>query len=177
MSIFRDIKRKIKRIYLRFITLKGDPKHLAFSLSVGIFVGMMPIMPFQTILALFLAFIFRANKIAAFLGTLISNPLNLYFVYLWSYQIGTFLLGRPYESTVINRIRVIIYDNIDEPIDLLKSLTELGGEIISALLIGGIVLALIVAIPSYFFLKFILAYIQKWRINRKYRNRNDTPEL
>ena len=52
----------------------------------------MPILPFQIALAVLLALIFRGSKIAAALGTWISNPLNWYFLYLYSYKIGAAIL-------------------------------------------------------------------------------------
>jgi uncharacterized protein (DUF2062 family) len=63
---------------------------------VGVFIGFSPLLGLHTILATFIAFLFRFNKVAIYLGTYINNPfLTLVPIILVSYGIGAFLLGRP----------------------------------------------------------------------------------
>ena len=85
---------RISRYYfLRFIRLRGEPRELALGMSFGIFSGMMPIIPFRTILAVALALVFKGSKITAALGVWVSNPLNWYILYYLNYKIGAFILG------------------------------------------------------------------------------------
>ncbi len=67
--------RQIRYYYLRFIRLRGQPHDLALGMAMGIFCGMLPIIPFQTALAVTLAIFFKGSKITAALGTWVSNPL------------------------------------------------------------------------------------------------------
>jgi len=45
-------KRFFKYFYLKFLRLKGDPQSLAGGIAIGVFLGIMPIMPFQTLILL-----------------------------------------------------------------------------------------------------------------------------
>jgi uncharacterized protein len=87
------IWRTLKYLHLRFIRLRGQPHEIALGIALGIFAGAMPIVPFQTAFAVFLALLFKGSKIAAALGTWISNPLNWYFFYFYSYKIGAWIIG------------------------------------------------------------------------------------
>lgn len=49
----------IKYLHLRFIRLKGDPFTLAKGIGIGVFVGQTPTIPFQTVITLPLAMLFR----------------------------------------------------------------------------------------------------------------------
>ena len=88
-------ERQIRYYYLRFIRLRGDPSELALGMALGVFTGMMPIMPFQIAVAVALALFFKGSKITAALGTWISNPLNWYFLYYANYKLGAFILRLP----------------------------------------------------------------------------------
>jgi uncharacterized protein (DUF2062 family) len=78
--------------YLRLMRLGATPHSIALGLALGVFVGCLPIVPFQIALALPLAFFFGGNKITAMLATFISNPLNLPFFYYGLYRIGRMFL-------------------------------------------------------------------------------------
>ena len=153
--------RQIKYYYLRLIRLRGEPHELALGLAFGVFSGMLPIMPFQIALAVTLALFFKGSKITAALGTWVSNPLNWYFHYLFSYKIGASLLGIPEKkgfSIIVNAV-----EEGDRFVSALWKITEAGGTIIAAFLIGGLILGVLLAFPSYFvFLKFF-QWIRMWR--------------
>jgi len=84
------IKRRLKYYYFRLIRLRGSARELALGATFGIFAGMLPIIPFQIIVALALSF-FKASKITAIAGTLISNPVTVYPIYKYCYIIGSFI--------------------------------------------------------------------------------------
>jgi uncharacterized protein (DUF2062 family) len=97
-------QRQIKYYYLRLARLKDDPRELALGVALGVFAGMMPIMPFQTIMAIAMALFMKASKITAAAGTWISNPLNWYLVYFYNYKLGAFILGLPKQSIIFSSI-------------------------------------------------------------------------
>jgi uncharacterized protein (DUF2062 family) len=134
---------------------------LALGLAFGVFSGMLPIMPFQIAFAVALALFFKGSKITAVLGTWVSNPLNWYFHYLFSYKIGAYLLGIPEKKGF--SIIVHAVEEGDRFVSALWKITEAGGTIIAAFLLGGIILGILFAFPSYFvFLKFF-QWFKKWR--------------
>ena len=71
----------------------GPPGRTAAAFGLGVFVGFVPVMPFQTALALALAFLFRLNRPAAFLGTLVWQPFTAPFILAAEWGVGSLVLG------------------------------------------------------------------------------------
>ena len=82
--------------FRRLLAIDDPPERTALAFSVGVFIAFSPLLGLHTILATLIAFLFRFNKVAIYLGTYINNPfLTLVPIILASYAIGAFLLGRP----------------------------------------------------------------------------------
>jgi len=88
-----DWKSKTRKIYERFVKIRGEPREIARGLAVGILIGFLPILGFQTLSALLLAALLKGNKIAAALGTLVSNPVTTAPIFALTYLTGGKLLG------------------------------------------------------------------------------------
>ena len=161
-----NYERQLKYYYLRFLRLRGEPHELALGMAIGVFSGMMPIIPFQVALAVALALLFKASKITAALGTWISNPLNFYFVYLYDYRLGAYLLGAEGGNEILKTLRDSI-NRGDEIAVIWGNFFSSGITLVSAFLIGGIIIGIIAAIPSYFVFLKIFQKIREWRQKRK----------
>jgi uncharacterized protein (DUF2062 family) len=86
----------LRATFRRLLAINDPPERTALAFSVGVFIGFSPFLGLHTILATLIAFLFRFNKVAIYLGTYINNPiLTLVPIILSSYAIGAFLLGRP----------------------------------------------------------------------------------
>lgn len=158
--------RQLRYYYWRFIRLKGNPRDLALGIALGIFSGLLPIVPFQTALAVFLALVFGGSKITAALGTWISNPLNWYVVYYLNYRIGAAILGLSEKNRGFSSVMETVQRG-EEGMGLVHAILGAGSSIIAAFLLGGLILGLLVAPASYpIFLKVFRA-IQQWRENRR----------
>ena len=82
--------------FRRLLAIDDPPERTALAFSIGVFIAFCPFLGLHTILATFVAFIFRFNKIAIYAGTFINNPfLTLVPIIVASYAIGAFILGRP----------------------------------------------------------------------------------
>ncbi|MBD0371945.1 MAG: DUF2062 domain-containing protein [Pyrinomonadaceae bacterium] len=80
----------------RLLAIDDPPERTALAFSIGIFIAFSPFLGLHTILATFLAFVFRFNKVAIYTGTFINNPfLTLVPIILASYAIGALVMGRP----------------------------------------------------------------------------------
>ena len=158
--------RQIRYFYLRFIRLRGEPHELALGIAFGIFAGMMPIMPFQIALAVTLALIFKASKIAAALGTWVSNPLNWYFLYSYSYKIGASILGIPGKSKIFSSVMASMRQG-EEAIAIIAKIAGAGGSMAAAFVLGGLIMGLAAAIPSYFIFLNLFQLIRQWRQERR----------
>lgn len=156
---FREkLKRFLRYWYLRLVRIQATPHTIAVGLAAGVFVGLLPVLPFQTVLAVALAFVVRGSKIAAALGTWISNPLNWAFCYLMFYYVGKAVV--PFDVPPLDLERV-------EMAQLLES----GWRLLFVMMVGGLVVATPTAIVSYFLaLKGVTAY----RARRKARLNADS---
>ncbi|MDQ7031253.1 MAG: DUF2062 domain-containing protein [Desulfonauticus sp.] len=144
--------------YLRILRIKSSPESVALGLAIGIFVGFLPIIPFQTVVAVAFAFLFRSSKIAAALGTWISNPLNVVFFYYMLYVVG--------------KIFVPVQAKLDFSHLAMKDLIQAGWDLFLAMTVGGLVLGIPASIATYFiFLKIIRRYREKKREKRYSRFR------
>lgn len=131
-------KKRFKKFYDQFISLKGAPESIALGMAIGIFIGATPTIPFHTILIAILTFLLRQNFTAAYLGSwLISNPLTIPFLYLTQYHLGRCLLGN-------DNLQVGFSDYS------IWHIVNTGWCVASPLLIGGIIMAPFFAVPAYF---------------------------
>ena len=146
--------------------LRGNPHDLALGIALGVFSGLLPVVPFQTALAVFLALVFRGSKITAALGTWISNPFNWYLVYSLDYRIGAAILGLSEKSRGFSSVMAALQRG-EEGMGLVQTVLAAGGSIIAAFLLGGLILGFLIAPISYpVFLKVFRA-IQQWRDTRR----------
>lgn len=161
-----EIGRQLRLYYLRLKRLKGDPRDLALGVALGVFSGMMPILPFQTALAVTLAVFFKSSKITAALGTWVSNPLNWYFLYFYSFKIGAMVLGLPEQSRVFSAIMQAIRVN-EDPTVIAGKILGAGSAIISSFLVGGVIMGVVAAPVAYVVFLPIFRSFREWRRSRK----------
>jgi len=161
------LNRLIRYYYLRFIRLRGNPHELALGMSFGIFTGMMPIMPFQMALSVALALLFKGSKITAALGTWISNPLNWYFLYYYNHKLGAYVLGvQGQQSTMFSSIMMSIRSGEDAMV-IAEKIVAAGGFMVASFLTGGLIMGIMVSLPSYFIFLYIFRHIKVWRESRR----------
>jgi len=157
-----ELKRRARYLYLRLIRLKDDPKELALGMAIGVFVGILPVVPFQTIVAITLALFLKTSKVTAAAGTWISNPLNWYFVYRWDYKLGCLVLGFSEKNAAISSILSVV-KSAQDPLFIACRIMESGIMIISAFLAGGIIAGFIAAVPTYVISLHFFKIIRKWK--------------
>jgi len=135
-------------------------------MAVGIFAGMMPIIPFHTATALALALFFKGNKIAAALGVWVSNPLNWYLLYYFNYKIGAFILGLSEKGIGFSSL-LSSSSQGETAIDVAMKILGAGSLVVTAFLLGGLVMGGICAIPSYFIFLKVFRSMRHWREQRR----------
>jgi len=141
--------------------LKGHPRELALGTTFGIFAGMLPIIPFHMIVAVALSFFFKASKITAIAGTWICNPITIYHIYKYCYIIGSFVLGFDHKIMLIGPVSDAI--NNGEYFRAVSAILNGGGLVVAAFLLGGVILGIIFAIPSYFGSLYFFKIFISWR--------------
>lgn len=161
-----NLRRRAKYLYLRMMALRGSPRELALGMALGIFCGMLPILPFQTALAVTLAFVLKASKITAALGTWVSNPPTWYALYFYSYKLGAYILGIPNNNPFFSSVMAAIEAG-EAPMAIITKILSAGGAGVAAFLVGGFVLGIVMALPSYFIFLRVFDYFRLKRLNRK----------
>ena len=93
-DFFRNFQKKKIKQFITDEILESNDSNLVKSLSIalGVFIGIAPFWGFQTVLVIFLAVLFRWNKILAFTFSNISIPPMIPFIILASLQIGSFFV-------------------------------------------------------------------------------------
>ncbi len=165
-TFYQKLKRFIMLIYYKVLRIQATPEAISRGLASGVFIGMLPLLPVQTPCAILLAYILKGSKIAAALGTWISNPLNWVPLYISFYFIG---------RKVYHFINSHILGNVELPfsvpsLDLdhinFMELLEEGPKMLFIMFVGALVLAIPSAIISYLVSVKVITLYQK---NKKAR--------
>ncbi len=142
-TIFFTLIRKIRKFIFWFWEQEGSLYQRAFGFGLGVFSGCFPFFGLQTLIGIFLAKIFNANRLLAALGTWISNPITYLPLYWFNYRIGSFFLdggGREVNFSYITK----------------NELWSQGWHVSSRLIVGSTVIGLILGFISAICLYFLL---------------------
>ncbi|TCK02881.1 hypothetical protein CLV27_1594 [Phorcysia thermohydrogeniphila] len=127
----------------KLLEMKESPDEMAKGLALGVFIGFLPINGFQVLIAVTIAALTRVSKMAAAIGTHVTNPWTTIPVLIIDYYVGCFLLGRKACTPHVD-------------FTSLSSLISAGKEIILPMFVGGIFLGTIFSVLSYFGIKKLL---------------------
>lgn len=130
-------KRSARYWYLSLLRIKAPTHAIAMGLALGVFIGFLPIIPFQTVVVLVLAFFLRCSKIAAVLGTWVSNPADMVFLYYLAHRIGGLLVP-------------VSPAGFDGQPRTLMEMMAYGWQTFAVMFVGGLILAVPAALLTYF---------------------------
>jgi len=139
-------KFNIREFTERVKKLHGDPHYVAMGMAIGVFISITPTIPFHTIIAVALAFIFRGSKAAAALGVWFCNPLTAPLFYWGSYKAGMLFMGNQGPLNV----------KFESILELIK----LGADVTMAMIMGGVILGILPGIAAYFLTRKIFLTIR-----------------
>lgn len=172
------VTRWLRYQYLRLLRINDDPQPIAMGMAVGVFLGVFPTFGLGAVLAYILAVIFRFNRAAAIIGSLIMNPLTTPLFWSGSAILGTMLVGGDWHSTVQ---AVETFSKTFSPKDFLTKelwviLAGAARKSLYVYMVGNAILAILFAILSYFLtLKLTLAYRRRKADLLRRRSKVHTP--
>jgi glycosyltransferase involved in cell wall biosynthesis len=140
-NLFRKLKKKGFTRFIMEDLLGSDDsaEKKAFSIALGVLIGLSPLWGFHTVVVIFLALLFNLNKVIAFAFSNFSLPPFIPLILYFSLKLGSWLLGESFVLTV---------SEIDPSIELVKYL--------KSYIVGSLVLSVTAAIvcgfASYLFL-------------------------
>lgn len=136
------IKRKLRFVYLKIIRLSDPPEIIARGAAIGVLMGILPTFGLGVLLSLGVAFVFRANKAAAVLGSLIMNPFTSPFFWGISAAVGSFIM-REDRAELLRRLHGADGESI------LKN----AGWLTAVYMTGNIIVSAVFTVISYYLVK------------------------
>lgn len=129
--------------------IKDPPSRTAFTFSIGLFIGMSPLIGLHTLIALAIAIIFRLNKLVILIATYLTNPWTIVPIYTFSTIIGAKILNRSIEI------------EIDWHHLTLSQLLHNAGNLLLPFITGSIIVGFVSSVLSYIIIYVILS--KRWR--------------
>jgi len=159
-----NIRRELKRLYLRIVTSKGAPHQVAGGVALGVFWGVSPLWGLQTILALISATALNVSRIPAAISVHVSNPLSAPFIYPMTWVIGNLLL-KPF----VGGARPIPWEGLELSPTILLGFA---GRALINMLLGGFVLGAALGLTVYFMSLFGVTRVrQQIRMRKEAKQR------
>lgn len=146
---------KLKDWAIKLATQHATPHEIAFGLAAGIFVGWLPIMGIQMGVVIVLTLPFRnINRFAAASGVWITNPVTFIPMYAFTYWIGAFFYR--VENVLSYSDFTAAFTGRDTLTGFFALLSEGKDFLIDIFIctwIGGAIVGVITAIPTYYITK------------------------
>ena len=143
-SYWHDLKAKMVKDPL-------PPEDVAAGWALGMFIGCSIPFGLQLLVSVPLAIMMRVSKVGATVGTLITNPLTIFFIY-------------PAQTWVMYNILFGSREMGELPTEWTReSVMALSGPVIISFFLGGLALALILSPITYFIVKrIVIKYRKLW---------------
>lgn len=125
--------------------IKDPPSRIALTFSIGLFIGMSPLIGLHTLIALTIAIIFRLNKLVILIATYLTNPWTIVPIYTFSTIIGAKILNRS------------IKIEIDWHHLTLSQVLHNTGNLLLPFITGSIIVGFISSVLSYIIIYLILS--------------------
>ncbi|MWV64342.1 DUF2062 domain-containing protein [Halorubrum sp. JWXQ-INN 858] len=124
---------RVKAELQRSFAEEYSSRETAGSFALGVFITMLPTLGTGLIVFVALAWLFdRINRVALFASVLVFNPVVKWGVYAASFTLGVLILG-PVPGVTSAEVSL-----------------SAGPEIVTRLLVGNVILAVVAAVPGYF---------------------------
>lgn len=155
-------KRKLLYYYAKIVRADGTPEYIARGWALGMFIGCLIPMSFQLMISIPLSFVIRGSKIGAALGTLITNPVSVIFIYPVQCYVGNLIIGRSLTYKGISESLKAIY--VDQS---WSAFLAMGWDLILSFFAGGMLFALIMTPPTYFLVKLLVLRYRSFKEKRR----------
>lgn len=160
LAYFRYLRQKMLRDKL-------PPTRVAAGWALGMFVGCTIPFGLQLIVSVPLSFALKVSKFGATLGTFITNPVTIVFIYPAQIYVGSYLIGSPLGCEEIcgycGRLRTVSLFSAEG----WHTLMEIGGAVVGGFLLGGLLLALVCTPITYFAVKGLVEAHRRKQGKRK----------
>ena len=140
------------------------PEDVAAGWALGMFIGCAIPFGLQLVVSVPLALMMRVSKVGAALGTLITNPVTIFFIY-------------PAQTWVMYNLLFGNREMGELPTEWTRSsVMAMSGPVIISFFLGGLALALILSPITYFVVKRIVIRYRSIRRRRGQNPETEAPE-
>lgn len=152
-----DVRGYLHRIREKMIRDPLPPEDIAAGWALGVFVGCAVPFGIQLVISIPLAMMMRVSKIGATLGTFITNPVSIFFIY-------------PVQTFLVNKMLFggsLTYSRLANTEWTWVAVRRLGAEAIVSFFLGGFLLAIVMTPLAYFTVKGIVVRTRLRRARRQ----------
>ena len=143
------------------------PNRVAAGWALGMFAGCFVPFGLQLVITVPLSFLLRVSKIGATVGTLITNPVTIFFIYPVQIWVGSRLVGMPLTWGYIHDASAKLAQISLLSADGWSALSEIGGRVLGGFFAGGLLLALVCTPVTYFFVRHVVVRYRRFRAQKK----------
>ena len=151
---------RVRQLWHKLIHLKESPQQIAGGFSIGIFTSFLPILPFDTPIAMGLAWLFRRNIMAAITATSITLVLVPVIPFIWfaAYHLGKLIIPAKHIGKFSDAT--------------LREVLRMGWNVFAATFIGSMIIAAPIALISYVVIKRV---VTKWQLSKQANRHTGSP--
>ena len=151
MSFGSYVKSKYLRLCAKIVREKHSSEYIARGWAIGMFYGCAIPFGFQLILSVPTAFLLKGSKIGSVVGTLITNHFTIFVIYPVQCWVGNRLLGGGLSyAEVSGALSEVVKEQS------FRSLFKVGGDLVAAFFLGGLLLAAVMTPLTYWFVKSLV---------------------
>lgn len=155
------------------IRIKRYPRNrhrVVLGLAIGIFVSFLPFVGAHLLLVAFLCLLLRGQFIPGVIGTLVGNPWTFPIIWLWTYELGHFILGNKNVAVLPTEFSVT---------EVWSNLAFFWEMYLWPMTVGGVPTGIVAAVVAYYLVTINMAsyqmarskFLQKRKQERKKRQR------
>ena len=151
----------LRRLREKMVRDPLPPEDIAAGWALGVFVGCAVPFGLQLIISIPLAMMMRVSKIGATLGTFITNPVTIFFIY-------------PAQTFVVTKLLFggsLTYSRLATTEWTWAAVRRLGAEAMASFFLGGFLLAIVMTPIAYFTVKRLVVRAREFRALRALRKK------
>ncbi len=158
----RSFTRSARYFAKRAVRINASPYAIAMGVACGAFTSFTPLLGLHILLAFAIAYLLRANLIAAAIGTAVGNPLTFPLIWASTFRVGRTVLGQTVEGDA--------EPNLDGPesisVEEFTGFFEQAWPVAKPMLVGAVPLGLTAATACFFVTYAMAVGYQKARFVR-----------
>lgn len=162
-------RNSLRRLYITIIRSEGTPESIGRAAAIGLIVGFILPVGFQTIPAVVLAFLFKANRALAWLFTCISNPATVLVIYPIQCYTGSLLILHPMKfDSLRHQFTAIGAALVEGEWQVsLDAFLHLSGEVLLTFFVGGLFYGILSGAAGYWICSRIVRFYRARKEKRR----------